>query len=671
MEARSLARWDGNTWSSLGLTNGTVVTLAVDGGDLYVGGLFKNPAGVAVTNIGRWDGSAWHKLGPGLGGYTNVLQDAVRALVVTNGVVYAGGNFTNSGSLVISNLARWNGTAWAAVGGGVNDWVYALTLNGADLYAGGVFSKAGPTPVAGVARWNGASWFALGSGLSGLSLNSLCVWSNLVLVTGNFSTAGGGSAASFAAWNGTVWAAAGSGLSATGFRVYPNGTNVYVGGNFLNAGGVLVNSLATWDGINWSAIGTPSLVNGPSSIVRALDHDGTNLYAGGLFNYAGQTLATNVARYNGTNWTPLGSGVNGSVNAIKVYKAQVYVGGTFTRAGAVLATNVAMWDYRFNTWNNLKGGANDSVLALDHYASTIYAGGLFTSIGGVAANRFAFWDGLNWNSLGGGVNSNVNALVVSGTDIYLGGRFTAALGVFAANRVVRWDGSFWQSLGTGIENGVNNTVNAIVVNGSDVYVGGSFTQAGSVPANRVAKWDGFSWSALGSGLTGTSSSAAVTAMVMNGGYLYVCGSITNAGGVAVNRIARWDGASWAAVGNGLTNPDGSAPSLAALAANANDIYAGGLFQRAGNKASRNLGRWNDTFDFDLVPMIQLTGWNWNFGGPYQFTVNATGVPNYVIEATTNFAGWTPLETNSITPYDFMDSDVAGRPQRFYRVRSLP
>ena len=70
-------------------------------------------------------------------------------------------------------------------------------------------------------------------------------------------------------------------------------------------------------------------------------------------------------------------------------------------------------------------------------------------------------------------------------------------------------------------------------------------------------------------------------------------------------------------------------------------------------------------------MIQLTGWNWNFGGPYQFTVNATGVPNYVIEATTNFAGWTPLETNSITPYDFMDSDVAGRPQRFYRVRSLP
>ncbi len=449
VEARSLARWDGNAWSSLGLTSGAVVTLAVDGSDLYAGGVFKNPGGVAVTNIGRWDGSAWHALGPGLGGYTNILVDAVRALAITNGIIYAGGNFTNSGSQVISNLAQWNGVSWSAVGGGVNDWVYALALKGTDLYASGFFTMAGGTAANGIARWNGASWSALGSGITGGTALSIGVWNNLVFVTGSFSTAGGVSTASIATWNGSSWATVGSGLTATGFRVQPTATNVYVGGNFLYAGGILVNAIASWDGTSWGAIGTPGLMNGPSSIVRALDHDGTNLYAGGLFTYAGQTAATNIARYDGTNWTPLGSGVNGSVNAIRVYKAQVYAGGSFTSAGGAAAGNVAMWDYRFNTWNSLNGGANDTVLALDHYASTIYAGGTFTSIGGVAANRFAYWDGLNWNALGGGVNSNVNALVVHGSDIYLGGRFTAALSVITANRVVRWDGGFWQTLGTG------------------------------------------------------------------------------------------------------------------------------------------------------------------------------------------------------------------------------
>src|SRR5260221_13574854 len=109
------------------------------------------------------------------------------------------------------------------------------------------------------------------------------VWNSLVFVTGSFSTAGGVSSAFIGTWNGSSWATLGSGLSATGFRVYPTATNVYVGGNFLYAGGILANAIGSWDGLNWVAIGTPGLMNGPSSIVRALDHDGTNLYVGGLF----------------------------------------------------------------------------------------------------------------------------------------------------------------------------------------------------------------------------------------------------------------------------------------------------------------------------------------------------------------------------------------------------
>ena len=43
-------------------------------------------------------------------------------------------------------------------------------------------------------------------------------------------------------------------------------------------------------------------------------------------------------------------------------------------------------------------------------------------------------------------------------------------------------------------------VHALAVSGSNLYAGGEFTTAGGVSANRIAKWDGNSWTALGSGM---------------------------------------------------------------------------------------------------------------------------------------------------------------------------
>ena len=44
-------------------------------------------------------------------------------------------------------------------------------------------------------------------------------------------------------------------------------------------------------------------------------------------------------------------------------------------------------------------------------------------------------------------------------------------------------------------------VYALAVDASgNLYAGGDFTTAGGVSANRIAKWDGSSWSALGSGM---------------------------------------------------------------------------------------------------------------------------------------------------------------------------
>ncbi len=325
--ANGLAKWDGTGWNSIGFS-GVAYALAVDGNNnLYVGGSYTNAGGVATTNIGYWDGSAWHALGDGLtagGG-----NPSVRSIAIQNGSVYAGGNFTNSGSAWVTNLALWDGTNWTQVGGGVSGSVLALAFNDSDLYVGGGFSQVGTTAASSVAKWDGTNWSNLGGGLNvGGVVASLASWNGTVCVVGSFTGAGGNTSSNFVVWNGSAWSAIGTGLSSAGLRAVSTGTNVYVGGNFGAAGGVLANFIASWDGAQWSGLGTPGRLNGVQGFVFALGSDGQNLYAGGTFSYAGPNKAANIARFDGTNWYSLGGGLNFGVNCIALFDNDLIIGSS-------------------------------------------------------------------------------------------------------------------------------------------------------------------------------------------------------------------------------------------------------------------------------------------------------------------------------------------------------
>ena len=92
--------------------------------------------GHPASRVARWDGSTWSALGVGVDGQ-------VSALAVSGTDVYAGGFFATAGGGSASFVARWNGSAWSQLTSGTNAQALALATSGANVYVGGVFSIAG------------------------------------------------------------------------------------------------------------------------------------------------------------------------------------------------------------------------------------------------------------------------------------------------------------------------------------------------------------------------------------------------------------------------------------------------------------------------------------------------------------------------------------------------
>jgi hypothetical protein len=337
---------------------------------------------------------------------------------------------------------------WTPVGSGLTSTVLALAVSGSNTYAGGSFTNAEGSNY--VARWDGSSWTQLGAGMNG-AVRALAV----------------------------------------------SGNTLYAGGSFTFVGGNPRSYIAKWDGTNWLGI-----VGGVSCDVYALAVDGTNLYAGGCFTTASGTTVNHVAKYNGSFWTAMGPGLTnssgstgGNVDSLAVLAGDVYAGGNFTKAGSNVVNYIAKWDG--SNWSALGSGMGGGVLrfvnSMAVSGTNLYAGGLFswaTNSGGasVTVSNIAKWNGAAWTNLSSGLTFNLgaNSLAVSGNDLYAGGSFQFA-GGNPASALAKWDGTNWTALGSGVAGGSPPTVYALTVAGNDLYVGGAFTNAGGKSCSRIAR----------------------------------------------------------------------------------------------------------------------------------------------------------------------------------------
>ena len=625
--ANGVAKWNGTTWSVPG-TGAAVVSrvnivalAAAANGDVYAGGEIEQGGGARSNYLARWNGTAWNALGTSV---TNSVNGFIHKLAVAgNGDVYVGGFFNQAGGVAASNVAKWNGTTWSALGAGtangvsstvvnVNVSALAVASNG-DVYVGGAFTEAGGVAARNVAKLNGTTWSALGTGINDMGVGELAVaGTGDVYASGSFSQAGGVAVNHVAKWNGTTWSALGTGVAnganvraVFAMAVAGNG-DVYVGSH-INQGGN--NNVAKWNGTAWSSLstGVANGLNGDIDVLAvAVNGD---VYAGGIFTQASGTAANNVAKWNGSTWSSLrtgaANGVNGDINALAIAgNGDVYVGGFFTHAGGVAAYSVAKWNG--TTWSALGTGVtNGTSVAHGVYAGKVFAlavagngdvyvGGAFNRAGGVAAYSVAKWNGTAWSALSTGAYY-VHALAVDGSgNVYAGGRFTLA-GDIAANYVAKWDGTVWSALGTGTANGVNGYVHSLAVAGNgDVYAGGEFDQAGGIAARSVAKWNGTAWSSLGLGVYNSSSRATVyTLAVAGNGDVYAGGSFTIAWGAVANKVAKWNGTAWSALGTGAANGVNGTVSALTVASNG-DVYVSGQFSQAGGAAASSVAKFNGT-----------------------------------------------------------------------------
>ncbi len=169
-------------WTAVGSgvpAEGQVRSLTVfddgSGPALYAGGVFETMDGLTVNHIAKWDGETWSSVGGGVsdGSWAATRVDCLKVADIGDGpALYAGGSFQYAGGVLVNGVAKWDGQQWSALGDGLTsiyDYVYDMCVyddgSGPALCVGGRFDAAGDVYVGSLAKWDGNAWYDIGGGV--------------------------------------------------------------------------------------------------------------------------------------------------------------------------------------------------------------------------------------------------------------------------------------------------------------------------------------------------------------------------------------------------------------------------------------------------------------------------------------------------------------------------
>lgn len=129
----ALTYLDAGVWTDLGTNGPAGAQMDVFQGELYGIGCFDDAVDGTSRYIAKWNGTTWEDVGGGLQGGLN----CARAIYATNNYLYVAGQFTGAGGVAVNNVAKWDGENWSAVGDGIPDKIInCLAVYDGYLYAG-------------------------------------------------------------------------------------------------------------------------------------------------------------------------------------------------------------------------------------------------------------------------------------------------------------------------------------------------------------------------------------------------------------------------------------------------------------------------------------------------------------------------------------------------------
>lgn len=549
----------------------------------FITGHFSSIDGVAANSIAFWNGENWNALGEGLQNEDNTIGEGTQ-LFKDEESIYVVGQFTQAGTEEVSNIAIWDEITetWSSIPGEFNGSIYSVLKNGNLVFVGGDFSQINGSPYNHIAVWDGEGWSTFNGGVNG-PVNVIKRAFGQYYFGGDFSIAGGATVTNnMATWTGTSWNNIGNGSNGIIYDMHFIGDSLLVGGNFSSLGGESINNLGirtdgTWSGFDIS----------PDNTVFDIDGTHTDMVIVGEFDQIGILNTSGFARWDGNSWEVPSNAPSPFFTAFGTQKFDekwIIVGDFETLEGTII-NNIAAVDVESLIWEEIGlleefEGVNGTVNVVKHFDGITYIGGNFSGIGSKPIQNFAAKIDGEWVDLGASPNGPVRAILATGTQIYLGGSFTNVGGVSALNiaRYLFNDGEW-----SGLNDGLNGTVHALELQSGSIYAGGTFTQTGDgISRPRIARWSGTGWIALGSGIN--DGSAVYDLEILNG-KLYAGGSFTEAGGIVANNIASWNGTNWEALEAGVNG------SVNVIAKTDTSLFVGGDFSSSSGKSVSNISEW--------------------------------------------------------------------------------
>ena len=313
----------------------------------------------------------------------------------------------------------------------------------------------------------------------------------------------------------------------------------------------------------------PVTLAGSYTIINTLVKSGSILYFGGYFESVNGTTRNSAAAINLTNntltnWNP-NVDVNGYINVLAISGSTVYAGGAFSNIGGQARTYIAALDATTGlatSWNvTVTGNSLAEVNCIFVNAGVVYFGGYFDNVNASVPSRRHF---AAVNATTAAIETfnprpdgRVKTMLLDGGMLYLAGGFDRVFNTVRF-RVARIE--LATSILTPFEliflsNSHSNyfgfdQVNAIGIDGNNLFIGGTFTLVNGEQQPHLAKVDKVT------GVLEPSDKkiyGEVNTLLINGGNIFAGGYIIGHLGTSVSGIATLDETTGAGLPNWTDN----------------------------------------------------------------------------------------------------------------------